>query len=51
MKMYKVLYICILGLLAGIPGIQAQQRDTLRTMDGRDSLIVERVIVRDTVFF
>uniref|UniRef100_UPI003568EEDD hypothetical protein n=1 Tax=Bacteroides finegoldii TaxID=338188 RepID=UPI003568EEDD len=50
MKMYKVLYICILGLLAGIPGIQAQQRDTLRTMDGRDSLIVERVIVRDTVF-
>ena len=48
--MYKVLYICILGLLVGIPGIQAQQRDTLRTMDGRDSLIVERVIVRDTVF-
>lgn len=48
--MYKVLFIYIIVLLAGIPALQAQQRDTLRTMDGRDSLILERVIVRDTVF-
>lgn len=48
--MYKVLFIYIVSLLAGIPAVQAQQRDTLRAMDGRDSLILERVIVRDTIY-
>lgn len=48
--MYKVLFIYIISLLAGIPGIQAQQRDTLRTLDGRDSVVLERIIVRDTVY-
>lgn len=40
----------MISLLAGIPVLQAQQRDTLRTLDGRDSIILERVIVRDTVY-
>lgn len=40
----------MISLLAGIPVLQAQQRDTLRALDGRDSLILERVIVRDTVY-
>lgn len=48
--MYKVLFIYIISLLAGIPGIQAQQRDTLRALDGRDSVVLERIIVRDTVY-
>lgn len=48
--MYKLLFIYIIGLLAGIPAVQAQERDTLRALDGRDSLILERIIVRDTVY-
>ena len=48
--MYKVFFIYIIGLLAGIPALQAQERDTLRALDGRDSLILERLIVRDTVY-
>lgn len=48
--MYKVFFIYIISLLAGIPVLQAQQRDTLRTRDGRDSVILERILVRDTVY-
>lgn len=36
--------------MAGIPAMQAQQRDTLRTVDGRDSVVLERIVVRDTVY-
>ena len=48
--MYRILFIYILGLLAGIPTLQAQQRDTLRTVNGKDSVIYERIVVRDTVY-
>lgn len=48
--MRKVLFIYIISLLTGIPVMQAQQNDTLRTESGRDSLIRERIIVRDTVY-
>lgn len=48
--MYKILFIYILGLLVGIPTLQAQQRDTVRSISGRDSVIYERIVVRDTVY-